>query len=164
MGPRTWPEDWEDRLGGADCPMCANQGLEDNGFGRRILKGRYADVFLQRKAPMPGYAIAIWKDGHVAEPMDLDRAAAAGYWQDLLDAARAIRSHYDPAKLNFETLGNAVPHLHTHVLPRYLDDVAPGKPLPWALVSGATAGSESQFETDVEALRRLVAPPGSARG
>jgi hypothetical protein len=29
-------------------------------------------------------------------------------------------------------LGNIVPHLHVHVVPRYLDDSAPGMPLPWA--------------------------------
>jgi diadenosine tetraphosphate (Ap4A) HIT family hydrolase len=33
--------------------------------------------------------------------------------------------------MNLLTLGNWVPHLHTHVVPRYLDDPAPGGPLPW---------------------------------
>ncbi len=136
--------------------MCANQGLEDNEFGRRILEGRYADVFLQRRAPLPGYAIAIWKHGHVAEPMDLGPDAANGYWAELLAAARAIRDHYEPAKLNFETLGNAVPHLHTHVLPRSLDAPAPARPLPWDMISSAAAGPESAFVADVAALRDLL--------
>ena len=134
MGPRTWAEDWEARLAGSDCSMCANQGLEDSGYGRRILEGAYADVYLQRVASLPGYAVAIWKDGHVAEPFDVSATAASRYWTEVLSAARAIHAHFGPAKLNFLTLGNAVPHLHTHIQPRYLDDPAPGAPLPWALL------------------------------
>jgi hypothetical protein len=30
--------------------------------------------------------------------------------------------------MNFEMLGNSLPHLHTHVVPRYLDDGEPGQP------------------------------------
>jgi diadenosine tetraphosphate (Ap4A) HIT family hydrolase len=28
------------------------------------------------------------------------------------------------------TFGNAVPHVHTHIVPRYPDDPAPRRPLP----------------------------------
>lgn len=30
--------------------------------------------------------------------------------------------------MNYLTLGNAVPHLHTHLIPRYYGDPAPGRP------------------------------------
>lgn len=33
--------------------------------------------------------------------------------------------------MNFQTLGNALPHLHTHIVPRYIGDPAPGEPLPF---------------------------------
>jgi len=36
--------------------------------------------------------------------------------------------NYTPAKLNLMTLGNELPHLHTHVVPRYVDDGEPGAP------------------------------------
>ena len=32
--------------------------------------------------------------------------------------------------MNYETLGNSLPHLHTHVMPRYADDPKPGWPFP----------------------------------
>ncbi len=32
-------------------------------------------------------------------------------------------------KMNFQLLGNAVPHLHCHILPRYYGDPAPSPPL-----------------------------------
>ena len=36
-----------------------------------------------------------------------------------------------PIVVNYQLLGNLVPHLHVHVVPRYLDDSAPQQPLPW---------------------------------
>jgi diadenosine tetraphosphate (Ap4A) HIT family hydrolase len=140
--------------------MCANQGFEDSGFGRRFLLGAWADVYLQRAAPMAGYSVAIWKRGHVAEPTDLGPEAASGYWGEVLDAARAVRTHFGPAKMNLMLLGNAVPHLHTHLLPRYLDDPAPGKPFPWDLVSSAAPLDELQLGEQVDVLRALVGDRG----
>jgi diadenosine tetraphosphate (Ap4A) HIT family hydrolase len=157
---RTWPEDWDDRLAGVDCPMCANQGRAETEFGARILAGTCADVFLQRAGPLPGYAIAMWNSGHVAEPTDLDETEAATYWNETLAASRAIAALFNPAKMNYQTLGNAVPHLHTHILPRYLDDPAPGKPLPWDLVSNSQPIPEDVFSRQVEDLRRLVGGRG----
>jgi hypothetical protein len=45
-------------------------------------------------------------------------------------AARAIERAYQPCQLNYATFGNAVPHVHTYIIPRYLHDPAPGRPLP----------------------------------
>jgi diadenosine tetraphosphate (Ap4A) HIT family hydrolase len=160
MTASTWPDDWDERKRGAECPMCANQGLEDNGFGRRVLQGEFADVFLQRTTPLPGYCIAVWKGEHVAEPTQLEPAQAAGFWAETLAAAHAVEAEYRPAKLNFMTLGNGVPHLHTHVLPRTLDDPAAGAPLPWALITGADPTPDDAFAAQVAALRRRIGSRG----
>jgi len=47
------------------------------------------------------------------------------------EVARAIEAEFAPVKLNLFTLGNMVPHLHTHVVPRFLDDPFPGGLIPW---------------------------------
>jgi diadenosine tetraphosphate (Ap4A) HIT family hydrolase len=38
---------------------------------------------------------------------------------------------FKPCHVNYLLLGNIVPHLHVHIVPRYLDDSAPERPLPW---------------------------------
>jgi diadenosine tetraphosphate (Ap4A) HIT family hydrolase len=58
----------------------------------------------------------------------LSNTEAGLYWGDVLRVARAVELHYTPAKLNLMMLGNEVPHLHTHVVPRYVDDRDPGRP------------------------------------
>ena len=44
--------------------------------------------------------------------------------------ARALITVYEPLKMNYETLGNSLPHLHTHLVPRYTEDPRPGQPFP----------------------------------
>lgn len=131
--------------------MCANQGLEDNGYGARFLEGQFADVFLQRVALCAGYSIAIWKRGHVAELTDLDDDALSGFGRETVLAAKAIQRVFAPAKLNFETLGNELPHLHTHVVPRYIGDPAPGRSLLGA------PGVDPTHNIDEEAFRSQLA-------
>jgi len=46
----------------------------------------------------------------------------AGYWLDVTAVARAVDAEFHPVKLNLMTLGNWVPHLHTHVVPRTKGD------------------------------------------
>ena len=47
-----------------------------------------------------------------------------------------LREQLDPHKINLASLGNAVPHLHWHVIPRYADD--PHFPQPiWATAERA---------------------------
>jgi len=89
--------------------MCANHGLEDSGWGVRILRGGFADVFLWRSGLVRGDAVAIWKHRHVAEPTQLPAEQAAGFWLNTLRAGAAIERHLRPVKLNYLTLGNALP-------------------------------------------------------
>lgn len=44
---------------------------------------------------------------------------------------KAVERAFEPVKLNYNLLGNSLPHLHTHVVPRYADDPRPGWPFPF---------------------------------
>ncbi|HEX9496781.1 MAG TPA: HIT domain-containing protein, partial [Candidatus Limnocylindria bacterium] len=69
-----------------------------------------------------------WRGRHIADPTQLSNTEAGRYWEDVMRVARAVELHYTPAKINLMTLGSEVPHLHTHVIPRYVDDSEPGRP------------------------------------
>ena len=43
--------------------------------------------------------------------------------------------------MNYETLGNTVPHLHTHLVPRFTEDPAPGRPFPLLPQNGEESAS-----------------------
>jgi diadenosine tetraphosphate (Ap4A) HIT family hydrolase len=127
---RTWPEDWEARKAGEGCPSCLRIGVAEHDWGVRVYEGQFADVYMNYRARSRGYCVSVWKHGHVSELTDLTDDQVAGYWLDTVRVARAIEVVYQPAKLNFQALGNDVTHLHTHIVPRYVDDERPGGPLP----------------------------------
>lgn len=141
---------------GKDCPLCDAIDRGDNDFSLFVSDLKFSEVRLERRSRLSGYCIVVWKGGHVAEPTDLEPAAAAGYWQDVLDVGRAVRSRFNPVKLNYQTLGNSVPHLHTHVLPRYWNDPAPGGPIPWDAIFAAEPVPETELQEQADDLRRLL--------
>ena len=126
---RTWPDDWERRYRGDDCLMCAQGRPEENEFGIRVYRSDTSDGYLQKAdVGQRGYCLVIWRGRHVADVTQLSDSEAGSYWDDVMRVSRAVERHYAPAKLNLMTLGNEVPHLHTHVVPRYVDDSEPGQP------------------------------------
>jgi diadenosine tetraphosphate (Ap4A) HIT family hydrolase len=73
----------------------------------------------------------VFRRRHVATFTDLAPDELTDYWADIQDVGRTIERVFKPCHVNYLLLGNIVPHLHVHVVPRYLDDSAPEQPLPW---------------------------------
>jgi diadenosine tetraphosphate (Ap4A) HIT family hydrolase len=132
--------------------------VEDDGWGRRFLADTYADAYLQRSCPQPGYAVVVFRGSrHVAGPCDLTDDETVGYWRAIRAAVRAIQDVFEPCHVNYQQLGNSVPHLHTHVLPRY--DPAPEHMLGETTWKHSTQDSSEDFETQLRALRRAIERP-----
>ncbi|MBO0835303.1 MAG: HIT family protein [Actinobacteria bacterium] len=137
--------------------MCASLGKGDNDFWVEVFTGAVAEVHLERRTRLPGYCIVMWRHGHIAEPSDLEPDQAGQYWAEVLAAGRAIRALFKPVKLNYLTLGNTVPHLHTHVVPRYLDDPAPGGPIAWEAIFSPDPVPDAELHRQAADLRVLLA-------
>jgi diadenosine tetraphosphate (Ap4A) HIT family hydrolase len=69
----------------------------------------------------PGYCRVIWR-AHVAEMSDLSAADRRHLMNVVLAVETAVRTLVRPDKVNLASLGNQVPHLHWHVIPRWRDD------------------------------------------
>jgi diadenosine tetraphosphate (Ap4A) HIT family hydrolase len=82
-------------------------------------------------------------------------AEAAAYGREVLRVARALIAVHGPVKLNYDVLGNASPHLHTHLVPRYADDPRPGWPFPFPEQDPPPI-PEARLRVEVEALRRAT--------
>jgi diadenosine tetraphosphate (Ap4A) HIT family hydrolase len=154
-----WADDWHDRYRGAACGMCDNAGADDTPHGRRIFDGRWCDAYLGRFPIRDGYSFVIWKGRHVAEPTELSAEEAAGFWSEVARVASALERHYRPRKMNWMSLGNAVPHLHMHLVPRPVDDPRGGGPIEDDAFEHRPGGELSAAELDAQAdaLRALLA-------
>lgn len=135
--------------------MCEEGRPDETPWGARIAAGRVSDAYLQRADIQRGYTVVIWRGRHVAEPTELSADEAAAYWLEVVHVARALETHLDPVKTNYNVLGNSLPHLHTHVIPRYADDPKPGWPFPFPEAERAPIDDDA-FRRDVEALRALL--------
>lgn len=88
-------------------------------------------------AAFPGFCRVVWQD-HVAEMSDLSGADRRHLLRVLTAVEKALRRQLQPDKINLAALGNMVPHLHWHVIPRWRDDshfpgaiwAAPQRPAP----------------------------------
>lgn len=136
--------------------MCAEGRPEETEYGTRIFEGDVSDAYLQKAAVQRGYTLVVWRSRHVAEPTELALEEAAAYWAELLCVGRALEERFQPVKMNYEVLGNSLPHLHTHVMPRYADDPRPGWPFPHPEETPPPF-DEEEFREDVEALRSKLA-------
>ena len=59
---------------------------------------------------------------HVKEMTDLPPDERAHLMQSVFVVEGALRELMQPDKVNLAALGNQVPHLHWHVIPRFADD------------------------------------------
>ena len=92
----------------------------------------------------------------MAEPTELSDEEASAFWFDVLQVGHAIQVVYRPLKMNNQLLGNRIPHLHCLVVPRFVEDVAPGDPLPGI---GYHDFPEDAVRHEVALLRELLMQP-----
>jgi diadenosine tetraphosphate (Ap4A) HIT family hydrolase len=120
----------------------------------RVFAGEKVDAYLDRDDAVRGYTLAYFRGRHVVEPTELTEEEAGRFWRDLLIVARAIEDEYAPIKMNLLFLGNAMPHLHVHLVPRYRDDPDAGAPPRFMMAtSNWRRLDEADYLRQVNALR-----------
>ena len=84
----------------------------DDGFARVVLVG---------DADHPGFCRVIL-NAHAKEMTDLSEVDRTRLMGIVYAVEGLLRELLAPAKINLGSLGNVVPHLHWHVIPRFADD------------------------------------------
>jgi len=135
------------------CPLCHPQGETV------LWHDRLCRVILVGEADYPGFCRVIWQ-AHVKEMTDLNPSAREHLMRVVYAVEQALRDLMHPDKINLASLGNQVPHLHWHVIPRFYDDTH----FPDSIWSNPKrTGKPRRFdrETFVQRLGRLLAHGGT---
>lgn len=86
-----------------------------------LWRGQHCRVILVEDVDYPGFCRVIWND-HIKEMTDLPAQMRAELMNAVFAVESAVREVMQPHKINLASLGNMTPHLHWHVIPRYIDD------------------------------------------
>jgi diadenosine tetraphosphate (Ap4A) HIT family hydrolase len=97
------------------CALCATDG------GEVIVRTTHYRIVLVDDARYPGFCRVIW-NSHAAELTDLVPADRSVLMTAVCKVEAVLRQVMAPHKINLAALGNMVPHLHWHVIPRFADD------------------------------------------
>ena len=98
------------------CELCA-----PSPFPVLFADTRLSVVLVTDTPDYPAFCRVIWR-GHVREMTDLSAADRAYLMDWVFRTEAALRTVLAPDKINLASLGNVVPHLHWHVIPRFADD------------------------------------------
>ena len=90
----------------------------------------------------------------ITEIIDLDAAQRLQLSEEIDTTCRALRTLFNPDKLNVAALGNMVPQLHVHVIARYRSDIAWPRPV-WGAGNARSYAPEELVER-INALRKAL--------
>ena len=137
-----------------NCELCGSPGGEVLWSDAHC---RVVRVTGHEGTTFPGFCRVIWQS-HVAEMSDLPEAEAYHLMRIVAAVERTLRQLLTPDKINLASLGNLVPHLHWHVIPRWHDDSHFPSPI-WAAPSrvGASRAIPSSA-TLSSALHQQILP------
>jgi diadenosine tetraphosphate (Ap4A) HIT family hydrolase len=107
-----------------ECALCIGDG------GAVVARTSQLRVVLVEDQDYPAYARVIWNE-HVTEMSDLAPPQRARLLAAVNATETALREIMAPDKINLASLGNQVPHLHWHVIARFVDDAHFPQPI-WA--------------------------------
>jgi len=102
-----------------NCILCKEELRAEE--GQLIWRGDDCRVILVNDPALPGFCRVIW-NRHIAEMTDLTHGEREHLMSLVFTVEEAIRHVMLPDKVNIAALGNMVPHIHWHVIPRYKDD------------------------------------------
>jgi diadenosine tetraphosphate (Ap4A) HIT family hydrolase len=125
-----------------ECPFCKQVGDPIASWGPDLVwQFPNSLAFLGPWQFFTGYCLLVSRE-HATELSALGSKRAA-FLNEMATLAEAIEHCFRPLKLNYELLGNVVPHLHWHIFPRSSDDPNRLRPVWLELERASTDESEA---------------------
>jgi diadenosine tetraphosphate (Ap4A) HIT family hydrolase len=135
-----------------DCPACAGRWPRAD---HRIADLGPAVAYLNEDQFFPGWTILVLKR-HATELFQLTPDERARLIEVVSDVARVLGAAVSAVKMNYELLGNQIPHVHWHVVPRRADDPAPGAP-SWVVEHAPRLLAAPELQARLRLIRQGLA-------
>lgn len=116
------------------CELCMHPG------GEVIYRDDNYRIVLVEDERYPGFCRVIW-NAHAREMTDLSTAERAILIAAVWQVEEVVREVMQPDKVNVASLGNVVPHVHWHIIPRYENDAHFPNPI-WGEIKRTPASAD----------------------
>ena len=154
----TWKsENWDALIRGENCPVCnllsSDKSEDDHGIA--IVDLSFSRLFLAKNQYVQGYCVLMCHR-HVIELYELTADERMKDFSDLALVGRGLEKAFKADKLNYNILGNLIPHLHTHILPRYFTDDAPNRPIDPGMKGREVYLSPEGYEERIKLIQSQI--------
>lgn len=145
---------WDSVRAGHECAFDAPRA-DSTAHWELVARLSVSSWYLPHNQMYRGHGVLVFDPRHATRLDELSMEEWQAYAADLHRAATVTVAVCKPDHLNVESLGNVMPHLHWHVVPRYKNDGRWGQPI-WA--ADVAAQPERRLAADerarlLEALR-----------
>jgi diadenosine tetraphosphate (Ap4A) HIT family hydrolase len=130
------------------CPACTRQWPA---AGQRIADCGATVAYLHDDQYFAGWTFLLLKR-HATELWQLEPSERAQLIEEVSRVARAVGTAFEAVKMNYELLGNAIAHIHWHLVPRRADDPAPRQPV-WTVAHEPLRLSADQTAARIALIR-----------
>ena len=128
------------------CELCDTPG------GEILWQDTLCRVVSVASADYPGFCRVIL-NRHVSEMSDLPENEQQQLMRVVFAVEDVLRRLMQPDKINLASLGNVTPHVHWHVIPRFIDDAH----FPQPIWGAKTRIGGERHAPDCEILRTTLA-------
>jgi diadenosine tetraphosphate (Ap4A) HIT family hydrolase len=120
--------EWERLVRGTQCPFDAPRQSASE-YWDLVARLEVSSLYLAANQTYRGQCLLILDIRHATRPDELSKKEWGAFCADLYASEVAIVKTVQPDHINVAVLGNVIPHLHWHIVPRYLGDPRWGAPI-----------------------------------
>jgi diadenosine tetraphosphate (Ap4A) HIT family hydrolase len=113
-------------------------------------------VYLHDDQFFPGWTVVVLQR-HATELFQLTPAERSQLIEEVSRVADISAAVYQAKKMNYELLGNRLPHIHWHVIPRLAGDPAPLEPV-WRVPHDPLLLTGAALQQTINRLAHLLRP------
>jgi diadenosine tetraphosphate (Ap4A) HIT family hydrolase len=121
-------------VSGPGCAACAGAWPS---AANRIADCGVSTAYLHDDQFFPGWTVLVL-NRHATELFELAGPERAALMDEVARVARVLADEFAAVKMNYALLGNQLPHIHWHLIPRRADDPAPRDSV-WAVAHAPRA-------------------------
>ena len=136
---------WDDLADGIGCPFDGERPATNEHWDK-VASLSISTLYLHKVQTYRGYSLLVYDGAHATRLDQLAAEAATAFMADLLRVQQAVAKVLKPDHVNLELMGNVIPHLHWHIIPRYKSDPRWGAPI---------------WMTDDKSMPRIELPAGT---